>query len=158
MPRSSILSGELLSWMLYSKLPIFWVPIGVIRFCAASALATSCPDSPRACNADRLRSICTWRCLPPNGYGMAAPGTVTQRRAQLVDADVGEILLGQAVAGQRDLDDRDRRGAVVEDQRRPSRPAGICFSRVCEIAVTCALAVRMSTFGWKKILMMPKPL
>jgi hypothetical protein len=29
---------------------------------------------------------------------------------------------------------------------------------VCEIAVTWALAVRMSTLGWKKILMTPKPL
>jgi len=31
------------------------------------------------------------------------------------------------------------------------------LSKVCEIAVTCALAVRMSTFGWKKILTIPKP-
>ncbi len=29
--------------MVYSNSPIFWVPTGVIRFCAASALATSCP-------------------------------------------------------------------------------------------------------------------
>ncbi len=63
--------------MTYSKLPIFWVPTGVIRFCAASALATSCPDRPRACSAVGLRSIWIWRSLPPNGYGIAAPGTVT---------------------------------------------------------------------------------
>ncbi len=62
---------------MYSKLPIFCVPTGVIRFCAASALATSWPDSPRACSAVELRSIWIWRCLPPNGYGIAAPGTVT---------------------------------------------------------------------------------
>ena len=117
-PSSSILSGELLSWMTYSKPPIFWVPTGVIRFCAASALATSWPDRPRACSACELRSICTWRCLPPIGIGDRGAGHRHQRRAQLVDADVGEILLGQALARQRHLDDRNRRGAVIEDQRR----------------------------------------
>ncbi len=37
-------------------------------------------------------------------------------------------------------------------------PAGIALSTVCEIEVTCAVAVRMSTLGWKKILTMPMPL
>ena len=41
-----------------------------------------------------------------------------QRRAQLVDADIGEVLFGEAFARQRDLDDRHGGGAVVEDQRR----------------------------------------
>ena len=41
-----------------------------------------------------------------------------QRRAQLVGGDVEQVLLGQPLAGQRQLDDRHRRGAVVEDQRR----------------------------------------
>ena len=36
-------------------------------------------------------------------------------------------------------------------------PGGSCFSTVCEIDVTCAWRVRMSTLGWKKILTMPKP-
>ena len=63
--------------MAYSTLPIFWVPAGVSRFCAASALATSLADSPRACMAAGSRSIWIWRNLPPNGHGMAAPGTVT---------------------------------------------------------------------------------
>ena len=36
-------------------------------------------------------------------------------------------------------------------------PAGICFSTVCEIEVTWAVAVRISTPGWKKILTMPMP-
>ena len=36
-------------------------------------------------------------------------------------------------------------------------PGGICFSTVCEIDVTCAVAVRMSTPGWKNILTMPTP-
>ncbi|MET3820096.1 hypothetical protein ABID76_002740 [Burkholderia ambifaria] len=30
------------------------------------------------------------------------------------------------------------------------------MSTVCEIDVTCAVAVRMSTLGWKKILTIPK--
>ncbi|MNP52899.1 hypothetical protein D3C76_1473230 [compost metagenome] len=36
-------------------------------------------------------------------------------------------------------------------------PAGICLSTVCDTAVTWALAVRISTLGWKKILTMPMP-
>ena len=34
-------------------------------------------------------------------------------------------------------------------------PGGSCLSKVCEIAVTCALAVAILTEGWKKILTMP---
>ena len=111
-------AAQLLSWTAYSKSPIFCVPTGVIRFCAASALATSWPDRPRACSACGLRSICIWRGLPPIGIGDRRARNRHQRRAHLVDADVGEVLLGQALAGQRDLDDRNRRSAVVEDQRR----------------------------------------
>jgi hypothetical protein len=83
-PRSSIFKGELLSWILYSKPPIFWVP---------TLLAAEWIRDRRA----RHRH---------------------QRRAQLVDADVGEVLFGEAIAGQCDLDDRNGGGAVVEDQRR----------------------------------------
>ena len=36
-------------------------------------------------------------------------------------------------------------------------PGGICFTTVCEIEVTCAVAVRMSVPGWKKIFTMPAP-
>jgi hypothetical protein len=72
-----IADGALLSCSVYSRLPTFCVPIGTMRFCAASAAATSCADSPRACIAATSRSICTWRCLPPYGKGIAAPCTVT---------------------------------------------------------------------------------
>jgi hypothetical protein len=37
-------------------------------------------------------------------------------------------------------------------------PGGSCLSCVCETAVICALAMRISTFGWKNTLMMPRPL
>ena len=36
-------------------------------------------------------------------------------------------------------------------------PAGICFSTVCAIAVTCALAMLMFTPGWKNTFTMPMP-
>jgi hypothetical protein len=36
-------------------------------------------------------------------------------------------------------------------------PGGSCFSTVCEIAVTWAVAVRISTPGWKKIFTTPTP-
>ncbi len=36
-------------------------------------------------------------------------------------------------------------------------PGGICLSTVCEIEVTWAVAVRMSTPGLKKIFTMPMP-
>ena len=67
----------LLRLIAYSKLPIFCVPAGVRMFCATSALATSLADRPRACMAAESRSIWICRNLPPNGNGMAAPGTVT---------------------------------------------------------------------------------
>src|SRR4029077_16408680 len=41
-----------------------------------------------------------------------------QRRAQLVDGDIGKLLLGETLTGQRELDDRNRGGGVVQDQRR----------------------------------------
>ena len=104
--------------MLYSKAPIFWVPTGVIRFCAASALATSCPDSPRACSACGIEIDLHLALLAAERIGDRGAGHRDQRRAQLVDADVGEVLLGETLAGQRDLDDRNRGGAVVQDQRR----------------------------------------
>lgn len=42
-------------------------------------------------------------------------GNVNQRRAELVDADVGEVLLGQAVARERDVNDRNGGGPVVQN-------------------------------------------
>jgi hypothetical protein len=36
-------------------------------------------------------------------------------------------------------------------------PGGICFSTVCEMAVTCAIAALMFTLGWKKILTTDSP-
>ena len=39
--RGDIIDGASFSWIVYSYVPIFSVPTGVIRFCAANAFATS---------------------------------------------------------------------------------------------------------------------
>jgi hypothetical protein len=75
---SSIDPGALLRRTLYWNPPIFAKPAGLIWFCAAIARPTSCADKPFDCSACGSRSICTWRWRPPDGYGIAAPGTVTR--------------------------------------------------------------------------------
>ncbi len=50
------------------------------------------------------------------GDGRAGDGD--ERGADEIDAEVGEHLLGQAFTRQRELDDGDRGGVVVDDQRR----------------------------------------
>ena len=144
--------------MVYSNWPIFWVPTGVIRFCAASALATSCAGQPARLQRGRIEVDLDLALLAAERIGNGRARHRDERRAQLVDAEIGQVLLGQALARQRDLEDRHGRGAVVEDQRRRRAGRHLLQISVCEIAVTWALAVRMSTFGWKKILTMPKPL
>ena len=59
-------------------------------------------DNPRACSAIGSRSIWIWRSLPPNGQAIAAPGTVTSGVRMRLMREVGELLLGEALAGQRD--------------------------------------------------------
>ena len=56
--------------------------------------------------------------LAAERIGNRRAGNGHQRRADLIDAEVGQILLGQAFARQGDLQDRHCRGVVVEDQRR----------------------------------------
>ena len=60
----------------YSMGPSLAVPDGVIRFCALTALTMSLGVSPNCCSFAGSRSTITWRCLPPYGYGSAAPCTV----------------------------------------------------------------------------------
>ena len=104
--------------MLYSNAPIFCVPTGVIRFWAASALATSCPDRPARLQRGRIEIDLHLALLAAERIRNGRAGYRDQRRAQLVDADVGEVLLGEPLARQRDLDDGHRGRAVVQDQRR----------------------------------------
>ncbi len=75
--RSAICSGVSLSWIVYCSAPIFANPPGVCWVWAAMALETSWADRPRACRAAGSSEIITWRALPPNGCGIATPGTLT---------------------------------------------------------------------------------
>ena len=58
-PSVLITEGALFRLIAYSKVPIFCVPTGMIRFCAARALATSWPERPRARIATGSMSIWT---------------------------------------------------------------------------------------------------
>jgi hypothetical protein len=117
-PRSSRLEGASLSCTAYSKAPIFSLPTGVIRFWAASALATSCPDRPLACRAVGIEVDLNLPLLAAERVGNGGAGHGDERRAHLVDADVGQPLLGEALARQRHQQDRHGGGVVIEDQRR----------------------------------------
>ena len=104
--------------------PIFCVPTGVIRFCAASALATSCPERPRACERTRIEVDLHLARLAAERIRNRRARHGDQARADHVEAEVGELLLGQSLARQRELQDRHGRCVVVEDQRRRrARPA-----------------------------------
>src|SRR2546422_4493672 len=61
----------------YSNSPIFAVPDGSTMFCWPRAVTTSAGDSPFDWSRRWSRSTMIWRCLPPYGYGIEAPGTVT---------------------------------------------------------------------------------
>ena len=52
------------------------------------------------------------------GEGIAAPGTVTSGTRTVLIARAEHRLLGHALARQRELDDRHRRGVEVQDQGR----------------------------------------
>ena len=71
-------------------------------------------------------------------------------------AEVEELLLGERLAAEAELQDRHVEalylmisGGVV--------PGGNCLSSVCEMAVTCATAVSIFAPGWKKTLMTAMP-
>src|SRR5438128_11138342 len=61
----------------YSNSPIFAVPDGRTMFCWPRAVTTSAGDSPFDWSRRWSRSTMIWRCLPPYGKGMDAPGIVT---------------------------------------------------------------------------------
>ena len=72
---ASIVSGVLLSLILYSRWPILAVPEGMMMLWRFNALVTSAGDSPLACNASMSRSTMITRGLPPYGNGTWAPCT-----------------------------------------------------------------------------------
>ncbi len=61
----------------YSNSPILAVPEGSTMFCSPRVLTTSIGARPFDCSSRGSRSTITCRCLPPYGYGIDAPGTVT---------------------------------------------------------------------------------
>ena len=85
----------------YSMSPIFAVPAGRIRFCALIALTTSAGDRPLACSACGSRSTEICGCLPPYGKRHRRAGDRHELRADEVDAEVEQLLLGQRRARQR---------------------------------------------------------
>ena len=84
--------------------------------------------------------------IPAQPRQMRVGDLFRQHRDDLVAADIGPPPGDLALGVERDAVS----GGVA--------PGGSCLSNVCEIAVTWALAVRISTLGWKKILTMPNPL
>ena len=97
-PSAEMTGGALLSWIVYSNDPIFWVPTGVIRFWPASALATSWPDRPRACIAAGVEIDLNLPRLAAIRVGNGRTRDGNERRANTLQADVGERLLGQALS------------------------------------------------------------
>jgi hypothetical protein len=93
-PSSAITDGALLSWIVYSRLPIFCVPTGVIRFCARARWRRPVPRA----RAPAWRPVEIDLHLPDfaavgKRNGGARHGD--ERRAHHVEAEVGERLLGQ---------------------------------------------------------------
>ena len=67
---------------------------------------------------------------------------------------VEDLRLRQAVAGQRQLEDRDARSVEAQNVGRGDA-GGSSLSTVCDAAVIWASAELMLTLGWKKILTTP---
>src|ERR1700749_4236398 len=147
-----MVSGEPLSAIAYSVLPILAVPEGTIRFCALTAFTTSFGVSPLASKAGVSKSTDIKRDFPPNGYGTAAPGMVTKRgRRKLKPASnsAGSVMVG--------LERPSWITGIAEAEylitSGGNAPGGSCLSCCCSTATTWAMAVGMLALGWKKILM-----
>ena len=117
-PRSAIFSGELLSWMVYSKSPIFCGARRRDQVLRGERVGDVLAGQPQRLQRRRIEIDLHLSLLAAIGIGNRSTRHRDQRGAQLVDADVGQILLGEAIARQGDLEDRHGGGAVVQDQRR----------------------------------------
>jgi len=88
---------------------------------------------------------------------MAAPGTVTSGVRNWLMPISARFCSVRPSPESATLDDGNGGGGVVQDQGR--RGAGRhLLQQGLRDRGDLALAVRISTFGWKKILMIPKPL
>ena len=117
----------------YSSEPIFAVPDGRIRFCALDR-GRRCPRATDPWPAARLGSRSTEisRCLPPYGNGTAAPCTVASCVRMKLLPEVEQLLLGQRVARQAELQDRHGGGGVDARPAAASMPGGIVRINVCD--------------------------
>ena len=103
---------------MYSKPPIFWRPDRRDQVLRGQRAGDVLPGQPARLQRLRVEIDLHLALLAAEWIGDRSAWHRDQRRAQLVDADVGEVLFGQALARQRELHDRDRGGDVVQDQRR----------------------------------------
>ncbi len=90
----------------------------------------------------------TWRCLPPNGYGMATPGMVTSwGRRKLTPRSKS------CCSARPSPESASWRIGTLEALKLMISggpiPGGYWRSTVCEIAVIWALAVSSRAFGWR---------
>src|SRR5258708_10396794 len=74
---SGVVGGIAFMATSYSNSQILAVPDGRTMFCWPRAVTTAAGESALDWSRRWSRSTMTWRCLPPYGYGMEAPGTVT---------------------------------------------------------------------------------
>ena len=87
--------------------------------------------------------------LPPQGCGTRAPCTVPSRWMMKLAGIVEDLLLGQRVAADGDLDDRHAGGVVLRTMYGGVMPGGMIFSIVWQVAVTWATAASILAPGWK---------
>ena len=131
--------------------PIFDVPAGRIRFCVADRVDHVGRRQPLGLQRVRIEVDHDLRLLAAVGLRNRRALDRGQLRAEEVHAEVVELLLGQALARQPELEDRDvealyvmMNGGVV--------PGGSWRSTDCEIAAICATAASVLAPGWKKTL------
>ena len=134
-PNSDTRSGLLFIRNWYSRVPIFAVPLGRVRFWESRALLTSAGVRPCAWSACRSKSTLISLDFPPEGSGMEAPCTVasgirTKLRPRSKRVSSGSVLLERASCrmGTEEALKRITRGGVV--------PGGIERSAVWQEAVT----------------------
>ena len=117
-PSSSIFSGELLSCTVYSKTADLFRADRRDQVLRRQRVGDVLPGQSARLQRRRIEVDLDLPLFAAIGIGDRGAGHGDQRRAQLVDADIGEVLFGEAFARQRELNDRHRRGVVVQDQRR----------------------------------------
>ena len=103
--------------MSYSSWPILAVPPGWTTFCAAIALRTSAGERPLACSSFGSRFRHDGPLLAAVDVGNDGAGNGDELRPDEVQAEVVELLLGESLAGEAELKNRDGRGAELDDLR-----------------------------------------